>query len=152
MANSEIKWTKEQQEVVFSDSNKMIVSASAGSGKTFVMIKRIVEILKTKRVPLDAFLVVTFTKAAASGMKAKLLDELEELEVKDDFIKSQIHDISVSNICTLDSFCAKLLKTYFYEVELDPAFVVIDDVEKTHLQNKAFDKLFNECFENFDKD
>ena len=148
---SNFNYTKEQEEAIFDPSAKMIVSASAGSGKTMVMINRIIDKVVHGRENLSSFLVVTFTNAAASEMKAKLVEALEAVENKDDFIKNALHDIASCNICTLDSYCAKLLKTYFYEIDLDPAFIVIDAKEEATLEDKAFEKLFEETFENMDQ-
>lgn len=149
---SNFNYTEEQKEAIFDKSPKMIVSASAGSGKTMVMINRIIDKVVNGRESLSSFLVVTFTNAAASEMKAKLVEALEGIENKDDFIKNELRDIASCNVCTLDSYCAKLLKTYFYEIDLDPAFIVIDAKEESALEDKAFERLFEETFESMGKE
>ena len=136
-----IKWTPEQQDAIDDRKHNLLVSASAGSGKTTVMMQRIVNLMIEKELPISRFLVVTFTTASASDMKAKLVNKL--LEVKDNaFALSQIENVETSDISNLHSFCSRLVSTYFYEVGVDPAFHIIDEVEATHLKDKALSKLF----------
>lgn len=138
--------TPEQDAIVTRRGKNLLISASAGSGKTFVMIERIKNLIQKHEVKVDELLVVTFTKAAAGEMKARLIKGLEEIEDKDDYIKEQLGDMSIASICTLHSFCAKLLKTYFYTIGLDPAFILIDEIESTALKNKAIAKLIDDRF------
>ena len=146
------KLTKEQTECIVDRGNNLLVSASAGSGKTFVMIERIKEMIVNREVSVSDILVVTFTKAAAGEMKARLVKGLEEIEVKDDFIKEQLLNVNTASICTLHSFCSKMLKTYFYAIGLDPAFSLIDEEESNNLKAKAFAKLTDNAFVRDDKD
>lgn len=150
--SEERKLTAEQIECIENRGNNLLVSASAGSGKTFVMIERIKEMIKRKEVSVSNILVVTFTKAAAGEMKARLVKGLEEVENKDDYIKEQLLEVNSASICTLHSFCSKMLKTYFYAIGLDPAFTLIDEEESNSLRAKAFAKLIDDAFNNDDKD
>ena len=139
-------WTKEQQEAISSRGQSLLVSASAGSGKTTVMIQRIIELMTGKdaeRTPITNFLVVTFTKASAADMKQKLVSSLLELEA-DDFILDQIENISIADISDLHSFYSKLISTYFYEVEIDPSYRIVDADESANLKDRAITKLFEE--------
>ena len=141
-----VNFTKEQQEAIFDDGHNLLVSASAGSGKTTVMIERIVQLLlkyKDSENPLSIsnFLVVTFTKASASDMKQKLINSLSKMS-QDEFFVKQIDKVAVSDISNLHSFCSRLITTYFYEVGIDPDAFIIDDTEASFLKNKAIDKLF----------
>lgn len=148
---TENKWTKSQEQAITSRDNNLLVSAGAGSGKTTVMIARIVDLIVNNHVPISNFLVVTFTKASASDMKNKLIRQLEKLS-PDTFILEQIEEIGTSDVSNLHSFCARLLKTYFYYIGLDPAFVVLDEVEMSVLKEKAMAKLFEEGLQNGDKE
>lgn len=148
---NERKLTAEQLECIENRGNNLLVSASAGSGKTFVMIERIKEMIKRKEVSVSNILVVTFTKAAAGEMKARLIKGLEEVEEKDDYIKEQLLEVNSASICTLHSFCSKMLKTYFYAIGLDPAFTLIDEEESNNLKAKAFSRLIDDAFLEDDK-
>ena len=138
-----IKWTDEQLAIIDSRDNNILVSASAGSGKTTVMIKRIIDLVldKKKRTPISKFLIVTFTKASAADMKEKLIEAFQEHQ-DDDFCLEQIDLVDTSDISNLHSFCSRLISTYFYEVNVDPAFQVLDGTVASFLQDKAIEKLF----------
>lgn len=118
MENREIKWTEEQKQVIEETDKNLLVSASAGSGKTTVMIEKIARLITEKQVPVSNFLVVTFTRTSASDMKKKLIDRLLSAEPTD-FLLEQISDVESSDISTLHVFCSRLIQTYFYEIELD---------------------------------
>ena len=95
-------------------NKNLLVSAAAGSGKTTVMIQRVCDLIVKDQVPINKFLIISFTKASASDMKNKLIKKLSSLEPTP-FILEQIDDIMTSDVSNLHSFCARLLKTYFYE-------------------------------------
>ena len=146
-------FTKEQTSVIESRNSNLLVSAAAGSGKTTVMIQRVCELMTREKepVPISKFLIISFTEASASDMKNKLIKKLSSLEPTP-FILEQIDDIMTSDVSNLHSFCARLLKSYFYEVGLDPTFVVLDEQEVEALKEKALNKLFAEKSEAGDKD
>ena len=147
----QLGFTKEQAEVIDSRNKNLLVSAAAGSGKTTVMIQRVCDLIIKDHVPISKFLIISFTKASASDMKNKLIKKLSSLEPTP-FILEQLDDIMTSDVSNLHSFCARLLKAYFYEVGLDPTFVVLDDQEVESCKEKALTKLFNEKAEQGDKD
>lgn len=151
MANKTNSLTTEQNLAITNRGQNLLVSASAGSGKTFVMIERIKEIISRGEASVQELLVVTFTKAAASEMKERLVRGLEEIEPKSEYILEQLSLVNAASISTLHSFCAKLLKTYFYVIGLDPSFVLIDELEATALKNKALTKLIDSRFQLGDK-
>lgn len=155
----EITLTKEQQDAINSENNT-IVSASAGSGKTFVMIQKIVNEIE-KGTDVDNILAVTFTKKAAAQMKEKLRKELiarirkeEKDKEKKDRLKTQLTKIPTASISTIHSFCGKLVRTYFYKVDVDGNFDVIapDDATATEYKNQTIDKLFTDYYKNKDTD
>ena len=110
---SEVKFTPEQREVIDFRKNNLLVSAAAGSGKTTVMIQRVCDLIIKENVPISKFLIISFTKASASDMKNKLIKKLSSLEPTP-FILNQLDDILTSDVSNLHSFCARLLKAYFY--------------------------------------
>ena len=152
-----VDWTPEQRDAFEDRGHNLLVSASAGSGKTTVMIKRIVDLILLDNIPVSSFLVVTFTKASASDMKKKLVDALLKNQ-NNPFAVEQIENVETSDICNLHSFCSRLISTYFYEVGIDPSYHIIDDIESVFLKDKALTKLFEikqkendfEFFELFD--
>lgn len=147
----EVKFTPEQSKVIDFRGNNLLVSAAAGSGKTTVMIQRVCDLILKDNVPISKFLIISFTKASASDMKNKLIKKLSSLEPTP-FILEQLDDILTSDVSNLHSFCARLLKAYFYEVGLDPTFIVLDETEVDSCKEKALTKLFNEKAESGDKD
>lgn len=136
-----VKWKVEQKDAFTDRGNNLLVSASAGSGKTTVMIERIFRLITEDRVPVTDFLVVTFTKNSAQDMKKKLIKKLSE-NLSDEFVQEQIENMAVSDISNLHSFCSRLISTYFYEVGVDPNYHIIDDGESQILKNRALSSLF----------
>jgi ATP-dependent helicase/nuclease subunit A len=143
METKEIKWTDEQKQVIEETGKNMLVSASAGSGKTTVMIEKIIRLMIKERTPISNFLVVTFTRTSASDMKKKLIDKLMEKEI-DEFLLEQIEMVETSDISTLHVFCSRLIQTYFYEVDIDPNFCVIDEIQSSMIKERAISKLFEQ--------
>ncbi len=153
------KFTAEQDAAIAS-VGKTIVSASAGSGKTTVMIEKIIRLIYSG-VDVQDVLAVTFTKKAASQMKEKLAKSLikaindkdcsPEAKVR---LKKQLGEVATANISTIHGFCSKLLKTNFYLAEVDNAFRVIgtDDAEATVLKNEALDQLFDDGYQSQDEE
>ena len=134
---------------------RTIVSASAGSGKTTVMIEKIIRLIKDG-ANVNEILAVTFTKKAASQMKEKLCKALIEEINRDgvdgarrERLKKQLPEVPGADISTIHSFCAKLLRSHFYLAGVDSAFRVIggDDAEGTALKNAVLDELLEEGYE-----
>lgn len=140
---------EEQDRVLENDKSMMLVSASAGSGKTYVMMRYITNLVCEKRVPVQELLVLTFTKAAALQMKTKLLENLQnELKSnisdkeKFDFISQQIDAVSTSNISTIHSFCEKCLKKYANLLNLSENFTLLDEGNSSVVRDRAFENAF----------
>lgn len=136
---------------------KVLVSASAGAGKTTVMIKRLADILE-EGASLDSVLAVTFTKKAAAQMKDKLRRELIERlncgdEKKRENIRAQLGKVNTADISTIHSFCARLIRTYFYVLKVDASFEVLSDgAEANALKARAMDDLFDGMYAANDPD
>lgn len=147
-----IDWTEEQKAIFDCTDKNILVSASAGSGKTTVMIQKIIELVlkKDDRTPISNFLVVTFTKASAVDMKAKLVEAFRAYG-DDEFCLKQIDEIDTSDISNLHSFCSRLISSWFFEVNVDPSFQVLDGVVAGFLQDKAIQKLFEKKEKQEDK-
>ena len=146
------KLTEEQQAAVNS-RGKVIVSASAGSGKTFVMIEKLVGAI-AGGADLDEVLAVTFTKKAAAQMREKLRSALiARLDGADkdtvSRLKLQLSKISSADISTIHSLCARLLRTYFYALGIDAGFDIIssDDAAAKELKERAMSTLFERMYD-----
>ena len=119
---SKVKWTNEQLNAIKEDRNNVLVAAAAGSGKTAVLVERIINKIINKNVDIDKILVVTFTNAAASEMRERILEAIYkkiEENSNDNRLTRQITLLSKSNICTIDSFCLDVVKNNFYEILID---------------------------------
>lgn len=152
------KWTKEQQEVIDHRDGNLLVSAAAGSGKTAVLVERIISmILDTEeKVDIDKLLVVTFTNAAASEMReriadavSKALEEATKLEKKDviEHLQKQILFLNKANITTIHSFCLDVIKNNIHLITLDPNFRIGDTTECQLIAQEAIDEVFEELYE-----
>lgn len=105
---SKVNWTKEQQDAIYEKGSNILVAAAAGSGKTAVLVERIINKIIKDKIDIDKLLVVTFTNAAASEMRERVLDAIyKKLEDNpdDDNLQRQITLLNKANICTIDSFC-----------------------------------------------
>lgn len=141
---------EEQEKVLHNDKKNMLVSASAGSGKTYIMIKYITKLICEDRIPVNNLLVLTFTKAAATEMKERLQKRLQEMG-KDKFVVEQIDSLSTANISTIHAFCEKNLKKYANLLGINENFAIADENLSQKIRQNAFDialKKFNEEFEN----
>ncbi len=156
--NRNDRFTAEQR-LAIQSTGKTIVSASAGSGKTTVMIEKIIRFIQSGG-NVSEILAVTFTKKAASQMKEKLRKALVEAVNAPNVtaerraaLKKQLDEVPTADISTIHSFCAKLIRTHFYAAGVDNGFRVIggDDADGTAIKNAALDELFEECYEEKDQ-
>lgn len=143
----------EEQKLAVAAQGKVLVSASAGSGKTFVMIKKLADYIQSGG-DLDGVLAVTFTKKAAAQMKEKLRSALisrlpEATAEEKENIKKQLNKISSADISTIHSFCSHLIRTYFYAADADSSFDIMseDDSLALTLKKRAMDNLFDRLYE-----
>ncbi len=140
--------TPQQSRAIKLVGPNLIVSAAAGSGKTAVIIERAVSMIQNG-MNADALLMLTFTNAAAVQMRTRILQELLELSVhlENAHLREQAELIESADICTIDSFCLKLVRQYFHLVEVDPLFSIADAREQAVLRNQALNELFDDCFD-----
>lgn len=115
----EVKWTNEQKLAIHEKGENILVAAAAGSGKTAVLVERIINKIIYDKIDIDRILVVTFTKAAAAEMKARVLDAIYKTIEEDPFdkhLQKQVLLLSKASICTIDSFCLDIVKNNFFEI------------------------------------
>ena len=143
-------WTEDQQRVISSSSQRLICSAAAGSGKTAVMIERIVRLIREGADPFS-FLVITFTNAAAAEMKEKIRKRLLA-ERKDPIIASAAEKASAMEICTIHAFCQHLIRQEFQIVGVDPFFQISTGAQREQLFADAFRQACNKLRDEEDAD
>ena len=154
---SKPKWTTEQRAAI-TLRGQVMVAAAAGSGKTAVLVERLIQRITNLEEPedVDRFLVVTFTKAAANEMReriGKALDNalFQEHETREvERLLRQRTLLQRASITTLHSFCLELIRKYFYQLELDPAFRVADQAEADLLRQDVLEDLFETKYEGVD--
>ena len=145
------KWTKEQQAVIDSRNSNLLVAAAAGSGKTAVLVERIIQMITDKENPIDIdkLLVVTFTNAAASEMRERIGDAIGKALDKDPdnkHLQNQLVLLNKASITTIHSFCLEVIKSNFHKINLDPNFRIGDTTECTILKQEAIEEVFEALY------
>ncbi|CUQ19782.1 helicase-exonuclease AddAB subunit AddA [Clostridium baratii] len=151
----ETKWTKEQLKAIDTRRCNLLVAAAAGSGKTAVLVERIIKIVTNEKNPvdIDKLLVVTFTSAAAAEMRERIAAAITKALERNPSSKSlqrQLTLLSRANITTMHSFCLDVIKNNFHTIDLDPAFRIGDETEGTLLKNEILDEMFEDYYEKDD--
>lgn len=150
-----MQWTDEQKQAINEKGNNILVAAAAGSGKTAVLVERIINKIINEKIDIDKILVVTFTNLAASQMREKILDALYkkiEIDPEDIHLQRQITLLPKANICTIDSFCLDIVKNNFFELDISPNFRIADEVELKILKQETLEEMFENKYENKEKD
>lgn len=152
-----INWTKEQKAVIESRNRNLLVSAAAGSGKTAVLVERIIRMITEGENPLDIdqLLVMTFTKAAADEMRERVLLAVDE-KLKEDpengHLQMQAVMIPYARITTIDSFCLGIIREHYNQLDIDPAFRVGDEGELLLLRGSVMEQLLEDYYEAGDEE
>ncbi len=157
-----MKWTANQQKVIDTRDKNILVSAAAGSGKTAVLVERIITLIRDNQESIDSFLIVTFTNAAAAGMKQKIQKALYKALEDDnmtngsvenqDFshlkkhLRAQLNLLSKANISTIHSFCIDVLRKNFHVLGIDPNFRIGDTNECQILLNDSVDEVLERAY------
>ncbi|MBQ6389959.1 MAG: helicase-exonuclease AddAB subunit AddA [Mogibacterium sp.] len=146
-----MKFTDEQRRAIETLDKSILVSAAAGSGKTAVLIERILRIILEGKANVDEMLVVTFTKAAAAEMKLRLASairrRMQEHPEDSRRMKDQLGRLYRAYISTIDSFALRVIREFFYETDIEPDFGTCDEVQGELLRREAVNALFEEGFE-----
>lgn len=148
-------WTNEQQAAIDSRGQTLLLSAAAGSGKTAVLVERIIRRLLDREYPIDIteLLVVTFTKAAAAEMRDRIGTALMKAlsETKDSRVERQLALLPSAQISTLHAFCQHVIRKYFYTIDLDPAFSIAGEEELNLLRRQVLEDVFLSYYEDDEK-
>lgn len=149
------KFTKEQNQAINDYGKDILVSASAGSGKTTVLVERVLKRILSG-TPVSSLLIITFTKAAAREMKERIKQKISnqiEKEPNNQFLRSQLLDVDTANISTIDSFCLDVIRRFYYVIDLDPQFSVLtDETQAELLKERALHEIEIEYLEKNDQE
>lgn len=158
------KWTDEQRQAIDTRGKNLLISAAAGSGKTAVLVERIVNLLIEERISIDNMLIVTFTNAAAGEMKERIQRRLKERQSENlsrsawevdrelaDFLSKQIQNVPRATISTVHSFCIGIIRDNFSLAGIDPAFKLVNEVYGSILREEAIDIAFEKKYDEQDE-
>ena len=146
------RWTDDQQRVIDARNCNLLVSAAAGSGKTAVLVERIIKMITDEKnnVDIDRLLVVTFTNAAAVEMKTRVGEAIESrlLEEPDnEHLQRQASLLHNAQITTMHSFCQYVIRNYFHVIDIDPAFKVANENDMKIAQSEILAELIEQRYE-----
>lgn len=144
-------WTEDQWKAIYADGQNILVAAAAGSGKTAVLVTRIIEKLKNEAAnfKVNELLVVTFTNASAAEMKQRVEASLERALQEDpdsSYLKKQIALLNYASISTLHSFCLDVIKKFYYVADIDPNFRLIEPIESAMIQDEVMENLLEKYY------
>ena len=147
-----VSWTTEQQQVIDLRNRNILVSAAAGSGKTAVLVERIVKIITDKNHPVDIdhLLIVTFTNAAAAEMRERIGNAIEKAldeQPGNEHLLRQLTLIHNAQITTIDSFCLYVVRNHFHEIDLEPNFRIGDEGELKLLREDVLGRVLEQNYE-----
>jgi ATP-dependent helicase/nuclease subunit A len=142
-------WTEDQWKAIMASGQDILVAAAAGSGKTAVLVERIIKKIISDFNPIDVdeLLVVTFTNASAAEMRHRIGEALEKaIDAKPESVhlKKQLSLLNRASISTLHSFCLEVIRKYYYLINVDPGFRIADETEGQLLRDEVIDDLFEE--------
>lgn len=152
---TELKLTDGQRTAIYERNKNIIVSAAAGSGKTMVLVNRVISMMVEEGIDIDKMIIVTFTNKSAQDMKDKIREALEKRadDFEPVFIKRQFKLLKLAQIKTLHSFCSDMLRENFYYLEnLSPNFKVMPDSTGKIYMADAIDEVFDKEYEKMDDD
>ncbi len=148
-------WTKEQEKAIYQKGNNILVAAAAGSGKTAVLVERIINKITNENIDVDKLLVVTFTNAAATEMRERILDAIYsklEKNPNDLRLQRQIVLLNKSHISTIHAFCLEVIKNNFYKTNISPNFRLANTPEIELLRMEVLEDVFNDLYEENNED
>ncbi|AHI56776.1 helicase-exonuclease AddAB subunit AddA [Listeria ivanovii] len=144
-------WTDDQWKAIQADGKNILVAAAAGSGKTAVLVTRIIEKLidETAKWNVDELLIVTFTNASAAEMKFRIGKALEEALAQNPdsaHLKKQVALLNYASISTLHSFCLEIIRKHYFEADIDPNFRLIEPIESSMIRDEVLEDLLEEAY------
>lgn len=151
-----VKWTSAQNNAINADGSNILVSAAAGSGKTAVLVERVIRLITddSLNVDVDKLLVVTFTNAAAAEMKARISARLDQIISKEPNNTNALKQRSLlpnAKICTIDSFCINLVREYFFRLNISQDFTILEESQKAVIEQNVIEDIVEKLYENDDE-
>ncbi len=151
-----VNWTEEQLRAITERGSNILVAAAAGSGKTAVLVERIIRRICDAEhpVPVNRLLVLTFTEAAAAEMKRKIAAAMEErlrMEPDNRWLRDQLLMVSSAHISTVHAFCKAMLQNNIHQTDLPVDFTLIDETENTVLRNQALEQVLERYYQRIEK-
>jgi ATP-dependent helicase/nuclease subunit A len=140
-------WTDEQWKAIQARGENILVAAAAGSGKTAVLVERIITMIRDQSADVDRLLIVTFTNAAAAEMRKRIGEAIDKELTNNPsslHLRRQLSLLNKASISTLHSFCIEVLRKHYYETDLDPGFRVAEDTEAELIRQEVIEELFEE--------
>ena len=146
------KWTRDQASVIDHRGSNLLVAAAAGSGKTAVLIERIISLVtdKDRPIDIDKLLVVTFTKAAANEMRERVglaLEDILDKDLENEHLQRQVLLLNRADITTIDSFCGRVVRENFHATDLDPNVRTGDPAEIEMIKKDVIEDLFEDLYD-----
>lgn len=145
---ADVTWTDDQWKAIMSSGQDILIAAAAGSGKTAVLVERMIrKIVSDQPINVDELLVVTFTNASAAEMKHRIGEVLEKeinANPTSQHLKRQLALLNKAHISTIHSFCLEVIRKYYYVIDLDPGFRIADETEGQLLRDECLEDLFEE--------
>ncbi|MGG3563515.1 helicase-exonuclease AddAB subunit AddA [Neobacillus rhizosphaerae] len=140
-------WTEDQWKAIMAKNKDILVAAAAGSGKTAVLVERIIQKILSTDDPInvDELLVVTFTNASAAEMRHRIGEALEkaiDVDPGSRHLRKQLSLLNKASISTLHSFCMEVIRKYYYLIDVDPGFRIADETEAQLIRDEVMDELF----------
>ncbi|WP_223592897.1 helicase-exonuclease AddAB subunit AddA [Neobacillus bataviensis] len=144
-----VTWTDDQWKAIMARDKDILVAAAAGSGKTAVLVERIIRKILSEDNPIDVdeLLVVTFTNASAAEMRHRIGEALEkalDADPSSRHLRKQLSLLNKASISTLHSFCMEVIRKYYYLIDVDPGFRIADETEAQLIRDEVMDELFEE--------
>ena len=149
--------TKQQEKAVYDRGGALLVSAAAGSGKTKVLVDRVMNYVTDPVSPvnIDDFLIITYTKAAASELRAKIAKALTQRIAEDPSnmrLQQQFRRLYLAQISTVHSFCGDVLREFAHYVDIPGDFRMIEAKEDLPLRLQTLEQLLNDCYDSLGSD
>lgn len=145
----DVTWTDDQWKAIWAKGRDILVAAAAGSGKTAVLVERIIQRILSEedRLDVDELLVVTFTNASAAEMRHRIGQAIEKAIDEDPHsthLRKQLSLLNRASISTLHSFCLEVIRKYYYLIDIDPGFRIADETEGDLIRDEVLDELFED--------
>ena len=148
---ADVTWTNDQWKAIWAKDQDILVAAAAGSGKTAVLVNRMIQKVLSEEDPIDVdeLLVVTFTNASAAEMRHRISEALEKAisqNPSSQHLRKQLGLMNRASISTLHSFCLEVIRKYYYVTDIDPGFRIGDSTEIELLRDEVMEDLFEEQY------